>query len=358
MRMRVFRRNLPLREICGRNAKSPAGEKFPQREIFTCFAGETRYQCKCIEENRPDSWFKISRRNLKLILVRSLRQGTAKTSRGVFRHVAEPKIGFCGPRGEICGPRSLQAGIRPERGENEAKKRRSARKSDVPRVCTFALAHLENMSYHCAISHRGQSTSARNQRNTVSKLFETWPRQAREENNDAAPAKSLEQLSPDELAKRAMYEAFAHWLTLVYRQQNDDKPLAPGTVMDYFGCLINLALHIATERAPGGRLPPSASRFFKCLDYGKGFMNMESAWLRGMKNNMRRRSVALHVDEGNSLDNSATPIFADHVRDCVAAYAKLGSKDAASRKLYIQATWHVWPRRRMPIPVVRGHPLG
>ena len=66
------------------------------------------------------------------------------------------------------------------------------------------------MSYNGVISHRGQSTSARNQRNTVSKLFETWRRQAREENNDAAPAKSLEQLSPDELAKRAMYEAFAH----------------------------------------------------------------------------------------------------------------------------------------------------
>ena len=195
------------------------------------------------------------------------------------------------------------------------------------------------MSYHGVISHRGQSTSARNQRNTVSKLFETWRCHARDQNNDAAPAKSLEQLSPDELAKRAMYEAFAHWLTLVYRQQNDDKPLAPGTVMDYFGCLINLALHIATERAPGGRLPPSAARFFTCLDSGKGFMNMESAWLRGVKNNMRRRSVALHVDEGNSLDNSATPIFANHVRDCVAAYAKLGSKDAASRKLSIQATW-------------------
>lgn len=47
-----------------------------------------------------------------------------------------------------------------------------------------------------------------------------------------------------------MYEGFAHWLTLVYRQQNNDKPLAPGMLIDYFGCLINLALHNATIGAP------------------------------------------------------------------------------------------------------------
>ena len=99
--------------------------------------------------------------------------------------------------------------------------------------------------------------------------------------------------------------------------------------MDYFGCLINFAIHNAMEGTPGGRLPPDAARFFTCLDSGKGFMNMDSAWLRGVKNNMRRRSVALHVDEGNSLDNSATPNFANNVPDCVAVYAKLGSRDAA-----------------------------
>ena len=50
------------------------------------------------------------------------------------------------------------------------------------------------------------------------------------------------------LSKRAMYEGFAHWLTHVYCQRSD-KPLVPGTETEYFGCLINLALHFATERA-------------------------------------------------------------------------------------------------------------
>ena len=73
------------------------------------------------------------------------------------------------------------------------------------------------MSYKGAIDHRGQSTSARNQRKAVLKLFETWRTHAREEQNDAAPAKSLEHFSPEDLSKKAMYEGFAHWLTLVYR---------------------------------------------------------------------------------------------------------------------------------------------
>ena len=56
-------------------------------------------------------------------------------------------------------------------------------------------------------------------------------------------------------------------------------------------------------------------------------MNMESSCFRGVKNNMRRRSVALHVDEGNSLDNSAIPIFANLT--CAAASRRTQGLDLA-----------------------------
>lgn len=117
-------------------------------------------------------------------------------------------------------------------------------------------------------------------------------------------------------------------------------PIGPGAAIDYFGCLMNLALDRAMF-VSRGRLPPAAADFFRCLESGQRYTTIQAAWFRGLKNNLRRKAVGNLIDNGKPIDNSAEPVYSPHVVSVVSAYARIGGAEAAKRKLTVNATWDV-----------------
>ena len=191
-----------------------------------------------------------------------------------------------------------------------------------------------------AQAHRGASSSSAKQRERVGKLFDDWRSTLTpEECRALAPDSIVSIRTADALAKRETYERFGKWLVEEYKTREGD-PIGPGTALDYFGCLLNMALDRAMT-VSDGRLPPGAAEFFRCLESGQRFSTIQSAWLKGLKNNIRRTAVGNLVDNGKPVDNSAEPVYAEHIVSIVSAYAKIGGEVAARRKLAINATWDI-----------------
>ena len=189
-------------------------------------------------------------------------------------------------------------------------------------------------------AHRGTSNSSGAQRNRVAKLFDEWRSTLKEiDARNLAPAPIASIQTADALAKRETYERFGTWLVDEYVTREGDT-IGPGTAIDYFGCLMNMALDRAMV-VSRGRLPPAAADFFRCLESGQRYTTIQAAWFRGLKNNLRRKAVGNLIDNGKPIDNSAEPVYSQHVVSVVGAYAKIGGAEAARRKLTVNATWDI-----------------
>ena len=58
-------------------------------------------------------------------------------------------------------------------------------------------------------------------------------------------------------------------------------------------------------------------------------------WYRGMNAAMERAEIQTSMKDGTDLDQSAEPIYAEHVKDMVCAFAKAGTRESAMRKLCV-----------------------
>ena len=189
-------------------------------------------------------------------------------------------------------------------------------------------------------AHRGNSNSSEGQRNRVVKLFDEWRSTlTATDARNLAPASIASIQTADALAKRETYERFGTWLVDEYVTR-EGGPIGPGTAIDYFGCLMNLALDRAMVVSKG-RLPAAAADFFRCLEGGQRYTTIQAAWFRGLKNNLRRKAVGNLIENGKPIDNSADPVYATHVISVVCAYARIGGAEAARRKLTVNATWDI-----------------
>ena len=70
--------------------------------------------------------------------------------------------------------------------------------------------------------------------------------------------------------------------------------------------------------------------FLTCLDSNSN--TTSASWLRKIKAAIVTKSFQRAVTQGDTMDTSATPIYASHVRLLNRAYALEGSPDAATRK--------------------------
>ena len=77
--------------------------------------------------------------------------------------------------------------------------------------------------------------------------------------------------------------------------------------------------------------------FFRCNSSDASFTQVR--WYRGVKANMRRKSVARLAQMGEKLDRSAIPLGFENFRNLSRAYARLGDDDAAQKKCLLTALW-------------------
>ena len=133
------------------------------------------------------------------------------------------------------------------------------------RACVRFARASASIRLAMVASHRGDSHSSVATRRRVAKLFDEWretlsPSDAR----NLAPAAFESIVNADVFAKPETYQRFSTWLVDEYTM-NDGDTLSPGSVVDYFGALLNMAFDRAMELS-NGRLSVGASDFFKCLE--------------------------------------------------------------------------------------------
>jgi len=188
---------------------------------------------------------------------------------------------------------------------------------------------------------QGQSTSVQSQRARSLKLWDKW-RVAKNEKGQPYADPALHVTGPISdlparvLMNKKVWEGFGFWLAKVYVKDND-VPLAPGTLDNYIQYVMQAAKDRAVAVARGAEVS-DAQTFFACSG-GSEVVNDDVKWFRGVKRNMRRASVARLSALGESLDNSADPVYSKQVVAMMDAYASVGTADAAKRKCLLWALW-------------------
>ena len=140
------------------------------------------------------------------------------------------------------------------------------------------------------------------------------------------------------LCVQDIYEHFAEWMTCIYLSR-DKKPLGPGTLDSYFGYLMVQARARALKIARGEIQVTKASNFFSCSSGDTNVMTDEVRWFRGVKHNMRRKSIARLTEKGEAIDNSADPLYAADIAKINETYARVGGAESAVRSCLLIATW-------------------
>ena len=139
--------------------------------------------------------------------------------------------------------------------------------------------------------------------------------------------KKLSEWTANDLCQRSCYEAFAmHLATSVKR--DGKSPFNPSTGEIYFNAAVQAAYFESRKRAceeetaRGGRstaVVDKVETFFRCLIPGS--RSLEAAWLKGLRNNLRRRLIAAVSESGGQLDNSATALGRRAIEAVLSSYA-------------------------------------
>ena len=136
--------------------------------------------------------------------------------------------------------------------------------------------------------------------------------------------------------RQALWDDFAKFLLHEYKiekgQRNEGRHLGVGTLLDYFGALLNQAK--ARFLATGD---DSVKIFFTCLDKNAG--TEQAKWLRKLKEEIVRKCFERAKEDGEELDNSVVPIYLQHIEAMAAVLGRRGTPEAAMRKLGIKTLW-------------------
>ena len=180
---------------------------------------------------------------------------------------------------------------------------------------------------------RGASTSRTNTRARITTLFDEWAQTDKARTKHGL--KSFADAPVAALIDCKVYHDFAEWITVEY-VTDAKKPLKPPTLEGYFGALVGEAREKA-NRDRTARQEAAVDAFFRCNSSDASFPQVR--WYRGVKANMRRKSVSRLAQMAEKLDRSAIPLGFKNFRNLSRAYARLGDDDAAQKKCLLTALW-------------------
>lgn len=134
----------------------------------------------------------------------------------------------------------------------------------------------------------GESQSIKAQRKNVLKIFDTQFRNSSSEVQLLAPVE-FGALLADQACNRLLFQAWAYFLTNVYKQASGAF-LGCDSVLNYMGCLLQL---VVTQFTPNATA--ETKLFFTCQTEG----SEENRWMRGLKLNIRRTIFKRQQESGN-----------------------------------------------------------
>lgn len=192
------------------------------------------------------------------------------------------------------------------------------------------------------LSTQGDSTAWRDKKTKVVRLFNEKFRPS-SEGRQSLPTWEL--LQESQACSPELYAGFAYFVVNEYiippGQRNAGSFLSCNVAINYLCMLLNMAC--SKFKSTGS---DSTKLFFTCLDVNA---STEAAnWLRGLKKKMTRIVFERCKKDGTELDQSAPPLYTEHVELLSAAYAKEGSCEAAVRKFAINTCLRAGGRASEP----------
>ena len=147
--------------------------------------------------------------------------------------------------------------------------------------------------------------------------------------------KPWDELTESTLCEKEVYMLFAEYVTDVYIIESGKfagKHYSCDSALNTLSILINLA---KDRFEPTGNA--DVKLFFTCLDPKAN--TGPAQWLRGTRKEMVRTIFARSAEAGEQMDNSAIPLYACHVKVMQGVLARMGTAEAAKRKLTILTAW-------------------
>ena len=155
--------------------------------------------------------------------------------------------------------------------------------------------------------------------------------------DDVAKYTQLEDMPVAMLADKALWEKFAFYICNVHLQASGD-PLASTTAVNYFQC----CMQIAKEKVlvPETAADHVAKLFFVEALGESTQANACRSWWQGLKANLTRLMMQHEIeDAGSVIDNSAVPLYYEHINAATNHLAGQRGADAIARRATILLTW-------------------
>ena len=169
------------------------------------------------------------------------------------------------------------------------------------------------------LSSGGQSPSWLKQKaNMMRILFESG----------ATKGKPLDRMEATELCDRTFWGKLCTYLIDVYKSppgtKNAGKYLRASNVLNYLRSMMHLAKGIVGAEQ-------QAQDFFTCLDPHSS--TASATWFTGLKKNVVRVTFERAVENGDTVDGSEQPLYAEHIVSISRAYAQVNTSEAAGHRL-------------------------
>ncbi|XRB20220.1 hypothetical protein RI054_23g100670 [Pseudoscourfieldia marina] len=188
-----------------------------------------------------------------------------------------------------------------------------------------------------AMETHGRSASLKKQQGTVRAAFEAFGEC--DEECAKVYGGGLDQLSEETLCHEDVVRRFATFLVEDWRAAGTGEHIGGATVLQYLSVLMNIIVNKY-------RSSDDAKTKKFCLSLAKHAP--EGAWYRGLKAEVRKLCFKRALENGESLDNSATPVGFQQVKRMAVALAHRSTPRAMETKFALRQTWActvgLWPQ--------------
>ncbi|XRB15600.1 hypothetical protein RI054_10g54400 [Pseudoscourfieldia marina] len=179
-----------------------------------------------------------------------------------------------------------------------------------------------------AMETHGRSASLKKQQGTVRAAFEAFGEC--DEECAKVYGGGLDQLSEETLCHEDVVRRFATFLVEDWRAAGTGEHIGGATVLQYLSVLMNIIVNKY-------RSSDDAKTKKFCLSLAKHAP--EGAWYRGLKAEVRKLCFKRALENGESLDNSATPVGFQQVKQMAVALAHRSTPRAMETKFALRQTW-------------------
>ncbi|XRB19853.1 hypothetical protein RI054_22g97000 [Pseudoscourfieldia marina] len=181
------------------------------------------------------------------------------------------------------------------------------------------------------LGSQGSSASWTASKRTIKNIFHMFIEAVPEARQITRGHTDLDHLPEDVVCSRELYARFAGFLVEQYKIK-DGQRLKVNTARNY----LNYAIQAGSDRFKANGAP-ATRLFFTCTDIGS---NAEPAvWLQGLRRQMHRALFGHAVEEGACLDQSAAPVYLEHIKRISRALVMEGSQEALARRFTLMNLW-------------------